>query len=94
MGSMNMPGVSLTLLNLTNVSAETNLPVSRLLELIDAPHNSPAWPSQPTPVSTKLAGRKRQDAWVDVAKEEKPVRKEHKKILGELELPFAVETKG
>jgi dihydroxyacetone kinase len=81
---MNMPGISLTLLNLTNVSEETSIPVDQLLDMLDAPHNSPAWPTTQNmyPVPKELASRKRQDAWVDVAKEEKPPRKESKKILG------------
>jgi dihydroxyacetone kinase len=83
MGSMNMPGISISLLNLTNVSNETSIPVERLLELIDAPHNSPAWPAQPMKVSPELAARKRQDAWVDVEKENKGQKKEYSKILGE-----------
>lgn len=84
MGSMNMPGISLTLLNLTNVSEECSIPVSKLLDMLDAPHNSPAWPCTQNmyPVSQALEGRKRQDAWVDVKKEEKPPRKESKQILG------------
>lgn len=85
MGSMNMPGISLTLLNLSNVSQECSIPVLKLLELLDAPHNTPAWPTTQNmyPVPQALQDRKRQEAWVDVAKEEKPKRKESKKILGE-----------
>lgn len=81
---MNMPGISLTLLNLTNVSEECSIPVPKLLEMLDAPHNSPAWPSTQNmyPVPESLGSRKRQDAWVDVKKEEKPPRKESKQILG------------
>lgn len=84
MGSMNMPGISLTLLNLSNVSEECSIPVEKLLEMLDAPHNSPAWPmtSGIYPLPKELEGRGRKDAWVDVAKEEKPVRKESKQILG------------
>lgn len=85
MGSMNMPGISLTLLNLTNVSDETSIPVDKLLELVDAPHRTPAWPTTHNlyPVSPELAHRKRQDAWVDVAKDEKPPKKESKPIYGQ-----------
>jgi dihydroxyacetone kinase len=84
MGSMNMPGISLTLLNLTNVSEECSIPVEKLLELLDAPHRSPAWPTTHNmyPVPENLGNRKRQDAWIDVAKEEKPPKKESKQILG------------
>jgi dihydroxyacetone kinase len=83
MGSMNMPGISLTLLNLSNVSEECNIPVEKLLGMLDAPHNSPAWPmtSGIYPLPPNLE-RGRKEAWVDVAKEEKPVRKESKQILG------------
>jgi dihydroxyacetone kinase len=92
MGSMNMPGISISLLNLTNVSNETSIPVERLLELIDAPHNSPAWPAQPMKVSPELAARKRQDAWVDVEKENKGQKKEYSKILGECEGSMTMES--
>ena len=83
MGSMNMPGISLTLLNLSNVSEECNIPASKLLEMLDAPHNSPAWPQTsgiyPLPQELK---RSRKDAWVDIEKEEKVVKKGGKQILG------------
>lgn len=90
MGSMNMPGISLTLLNLTNVSEECSIPVPKLLELLDAPHNSPAWPTTHGiyPLPENLERRKREDAWVEVAKEEKPPKKESKQILGKLSLYF------
>lgn len=73
MGSMNMPGVSLSLLNLTNVAAETGLNVDRLFELIDAPHRTTAWPANTAmyPVDAALSGRKRADKFTEVAKEEK-----------------------
>ena len=89
MGSMNMPGISLTLLNLSNVSEECNIPVSKLLEMLDAPHNSPAWPQTsgiyPLP---KDLERVRKDAWVDVEKEEKVIKKGGKQILGMFLLLF------
>jgi dihydroxyacetone kinase len=84
MGSMNMPGISLTLLNLTNVSEETSVSTDKLLELLDAPHNTPAWPTTAGvyPLPKELEGRGRKDAWVEVEKEEKVVRKEGNKIIG------------
>jgi dihydroxyacetone kinase len=89
MGSMNMPGISLTLLNLSNVSEECNIPVEKLLEMLDAPHNSPAWPQTsgiyPLP---KDLERGRKDAWIDVEKEEKVVKKGGKQILGTSEFLF------
>jgi len=61
--------------------------VEKLLELLDAPHNSPAWPQTsgiyPLP---KDLERSRKDAWVDVEKEEKVVKKGGKQILGTFEL--------
>ena len=73
MGSMNMPGVSLSLTNLTNISDDTGIATSRLLELIDAPHTSFAWPATQNiyPLPTKLEGRKRQDAFTEVEDEGK-----------------------
>ena len=55
--------------------------------MLDAPHNSPAWPQTsgiyPLP---KDLERSRKDAWVDVEKEEKVVKKGGKQILGTYEL--------
>ena len=55
--------------------------------MLDAPHNSPAWPQTsgiyPLP---KDLERSRKDAWVDVEKEEKVVKKGGKQILGTFEL--------
>jgi dihydroxyacetone kinase len=82
MGSMNMPGISLTLLNLTNVSEECNIPTEKLLEMLDAPHNSPAWPQSPIYPLPKELERGRKEAWVDVEKEEKVVKKGGKQIFG------------
>ncbi|KAK6906553.1 dihydroxyacetone kinase [Kwoniella mangroviensis CBS 8507] len=76
MGSMNMPGISLSLLNLTNVAAENSfVSTSRLLELLDAPHNSPAWPatSQRYPLPEGLRNRKREDAFTEVEEEKEEV---------------------
>ncbi|WVQ70545.1 dihydroxyacetone kinase [Cryptococcus sp. DSM 104548] len=74
MGSMNMPGISLSLLNLSNVAAQNEfVSVSTLLEFLDAPHNSVAWPatSQRYPLPEHLKNRKRQDKFVDVEEEKK-----------------------
>ena len=76
MTSMNMPGISLSLLNLTNVAAECSFTsTTKLLELLDAPHNSPAWPANQGvyPLPEKLKNRKRQDRFVEVEKEEEIV---------------------
>lgn len=81
MGSMNMPGMSLSLLNLTNVARECStdgLSVERLLEFTDAEHNSVAWPAAHRTyrdVPKDLAERKRADAYFEPPeekKEEKP----------------------
>ncbi|ODN82872.1 dihydroxyacetone kinase [Cryptococcus amylolentus CBS 6039] len=74
MGSMNMPGISLSLLNLSNVAAENNfVSVPKLLEFLDAPHNSVAWPatSQIYPLPEHLKNRKREDKFIDVEEEKK-----------------------
>ncbi|KAK1923124.1 Dak1 domain-containing protein, partial [Papiliotrema laurentii] len=82
MGSMNMPGFSISLTNLSNISEETKVPVERLLELVDAPHNSPAWPATSTiyPVPESLR-RARQDQFTEVEKEEHVAPKRGPKIL-------------
>nr|ODN96149.1 dihydroxyacetone kinase [Cryptococcus depauperatus CBS 7855] len=88
MGSMNMPGISLSLLNLTNVTDEcSSTSVSQLLQLLDAPHNSVAWPatSQIYPVPDSLKGRKREDAFVDVQEEEKEIEASGPPIYGDKE---------
>ncbi|KAK4685514.1 hypothetical protein P7C73_g4632, partial [Tremellales sp. Uapishka_1] len=74
MGSMNMPGISLSLLNLTNVVDECSfMTVDHLVTLIDAPHGSVSWPSNHNlyPVPEKLKNRKRADMFTEVEKEEK-----------------------
>ncbi|KAK8850558.1 dihydroxyacetone kinase [Kwoniella newhampshirensis] len=88
MGSMNMPGISLSLLNLSNVVADCSgflKSTSTLLNLLDAPHNSPAWPatSQMYPVPQSLKGRKRADQFTEVEKEveEEVVETEGAKLL-------------
>lgn len=76
MGSMNMPGVSLSLLNLTNIADECPFAsVEHLLQLIDAPHTTTAWPATQNiyPVPEKLKSRKRADQFTEVDKEEKVV---------------------
>lgn len=77
MGSMNMPGMSLSLLNLTNVANECSkegITVEKLLEFVDAPHNSVNWPAAHNTyrnVPKDLAERKRQDAYFDAPEEKK-----------------------
>jgi dihydroxyacetone kinase len=87
MGSMNMPGVSLSLLNLTNIAEECSFTsTSHLLELIDAPHNTPGWPATQNmyPVPPNLASRKRADQFIEVEKEEKVVHTGGPKLIGML----------
>jgi hypothetical protein len=86
---MNMPGFSISLTNLSNISSACSIPTSTLLELIDAPHNSPSWPATSTiyPVPSGLAGKTREERFTEVAKEEKVEKKDDgKKILVDAEL--------
>lgn len=77
MGSMNMPGMSLSLLNLSNVAGECGsdgLTVERLLEFTDAPHNTPGWPTTQYAYKNlpkELAERKRSDAYFEPIEEKK-----------------------
>ena len=74
MSSMNMPGISLSLLNLTNVASECPFTsITTLLDLLDAPHRSPGWPSSGNiyPLPDRLKARKRADQFIEVTKEEK-----------------------
>ncbi|WWC92347.1 dihydroxyacetone kinase [Kwoniella dendrophila CBS 6074] len=76
MGSMNMPGISLSLLNLTNVAEENSfVSTSRLIELLDAPHHSTAWPAtnQRYPLPENLKNRKRKDAFTEIEEEKEEV---------------------
>ena len=85
MTSMNMPGISLSLLNLTNVAAEcSSTPSKTLLEYLDAPHRSPGWPATGNiyPLPAKLGNRKRADQYTEVAKEEKKAAPSGPKLLG------------
>lgn len=89
MGSMNMPGISLSLLNLTNVASECSfVTTSDLLGLIDAPHNTPGWPATQNmfPVPPALAERKREEMYTEVEKEEKIVHTGGVKLVGEYTL--------
>lgn len=71
MGSMNMPGMSLSILNASNVAREAGLAVDRLLQLLDAPHAAPAWPATSTvyPLPAKLQKRPLADRLTEVAPE-------------------------
>ena len=75
MGSMNMPGISLSLLNLTNVAADCAkiTTVEHLIELIDAPHTSVAWPATQNiyPVPKALATKTRHERYAEEPEEEK-----------------------
>ncbi len=86
MTSLNMPGISLSLLSLTNVASERPyVTTSKLLESLDAPHNSPGWPASgyTLPLPEKLKMRKRDDKFVEVEKEEKKIVPGGPKLLGE-----------
>lgn len=87
MGSMNMPGLSISLLNLTNVADECSsiVDVAKLLTFLDAPHLTSAWPATENiyPLPEKLKGRKREDAFTEVEKEEKKTVTDGPKLLGE-----------
>lgn len=60
--SLNGPGFSLTLGNISNVASAVNRPVSKLLELLDAPTTAPAWPrsgyGQPVSISKESSDRR------------------------------------
>ena len=58
MGSLNQPGFSLTLLNLTHVAKSTSS-VDQVISLIDAPHASASWPTNSIIGSTPEALRNR-----------------------------------
>lgn len=76
MGSMNMPGISLSLLNLTNVAQEcSGISTAQLIDLIDAPHNSAAWPATQNfyPLAKGMEGKSRHDRFTEVEQEEKKV---------------------
>lgn len=61
--SLNGPGFSLTLGNLSNVANAVNRPVSELLRLLDAPTSAPAWPRNGyAPVEPSKASAERRDS--------------------------------
>ncbi|KAJ7904951.1 Dak1 domain-containing protein [Mycena leptocephala] len=71
MTSLNAPGFSLTLLNLTHIS-KTVSSVDELLAFVDAPHASAAWPSTNVyPVPPQLAKRAREEKFVDIPADHK-----------------------
>ncbi|WWC64359.1 dihydroxyacetone kinase [Kwoniella dejecticola CBS 10117] len=49
MSSLNAPGVSITLTNLTNVSRSTSTPIDRILQFYDAATDAAAWPRTALP---------------------------------------------
>ncbi|WVF68211.1 dihydroxyacetone kinase [Kwoniella sp. CBS 6097] len=88
MGSMNMPGISLSLLNLNNVSADCPfVTTDRLLELLDAPHNSVAWPAtnQIYPLPEGLKGRKREEQFTEVEEEREEIETGGAQLLADAE---------
>ncbi|KAJ7471889.1 Dak1 domain-containing protein [Mycena latifolia] len=71
MTSLNAPGFSLTLLNLTHISKSVSS-VEELLAFVDAPHASAAWPSKSVyPIPEKLSKRSREEKFVDIPAEHK-----------------------
>ena len=70
MGSLNQPGFSLTLLNLTHV-AKSASSVDQVISLIDAPHASASWPTNSIIGSTPeaLRNRTREERSIDVPEE-------------------------
>lgn len=80
-----MPGFSISLTNLSNISSETRVPFGKLLDLIDAPHNSVSWPatSGVYPLPDGMKGRKREEQFIEVEREEKQQAPEGPKISGE-----------
>jgi dihydroxyacetone kinase len=71
MTSLNAPGFSLTLLNLTHISKIVSS-VDELLAFVDAPHASAAWPSTNVyPVPPQLAKRAREEKFVDIPADHK-----------------------
>jgi dihydroxyacetone kinase len=70
MGSLNQPGFSLTLLNLTH-AAKSASSVEQIISLIDAPHATAAWPTNSIIGSTPEALRKRtrEERSIDIPKE-------------------------
>ena len=83
MGSMNMPGFSLHLTNISNISSRTDLSTDRIVELIDAPHRTPAWPANAGlyPLPANLAKRTREERFTEVDEEKKAPPPEGPKIL-------------
>ena len=83
---MNMPGISLSLLNLTNVADECSkiTTVEHLIELIDAPHSSVSWPATQNvyPVPKAVANRTRQEQYAEEPQEEKKVEEGGPKVPG------------
>jgi len=53
--SLNGPGFSITLCNLTTAAKESKTSVSELLELLGAETKAPAWPNVLSNTSTKVA---------------------------------------
>lgn len=71
MTSLNAPGFSFTLLNLTHI-AKTVSSVEELLAFVDAPHASAAWPSTSVyPIPARLSKRSREEKFVDIPAEHK-----------------------
>lgn len=95
MGSMNMPGMSLSVLNVTNVARESGLSEEKIIELLDAPHTAPAWPatSGVYPLPEKLRNRKLSDALTEIPEETKATVAPGPELKGDAELIRRILTK-
>ncbi|KAJ7641469.1 Dak1 domain-containing protein [Roridomyces roridus] len=66
MTSLNAPGFSLTLLNLTHIAKSVSS-VEELIKFVDAPHASAAWPSKSVyPTPTHLEKRAREEKFIEI----------------------------
>ncbi|EJT49850.1 glycerone kinase [Trichosporon asahii var. asahii CBS 2479] len=72
MGSMNMPGMSLSVMNVSNVARDTGLSVDKIISLLDAPHTAPAWPATAGvyPLPEKLRNRPLSERLTEISPEE------------------------
>jgi dihydroxyacetone kinase len=65
--SLNGPGFSITLCNLTTAAKESKTSVSELMELLDAETKAPSWPNVLSNTSTKEA--QKETPTVDIEKQ-------------------------
>lgn len=88
MGSMNMPGMSLSVLNVSNVARETGLSVEKLISLLDAPHTAPAWPATSSvyPLPAKLQNRPLSERLTEIPAETKESAPKGPRLEGDKDL--------